>query len=289
MPYAIKEQVEMELRKLVERGVLKSVKHSSWAAPIVVVPKADKSVRICGDYKKTVNRVISEEQYPLPNTDDMFTCLAGGQKFTKLDLSQAYSQLELDEDSEEYLTINTHLGLFQYSRLPYGVSSASAIFQSVIDQVLLGLKNVVCQIDDILITAEDDATHLNTLREVFQRLRKYNIKLKAEKCEFLADKVVYMGFLLDCNRVHPTEEKVKAINNASRPTRVKELKAFLGSLNYYGAFFPNLSTELQPLHQLLKKHESWNWTADCEDSFNNSTKMITESKLLVFYVQAKPV
>lgn len=88
------------------------------------------------------------------------------------------------------------------------MSSASAIFQSVINQVLLSLKNVVCQIDDILITAEDYATHLNTLREVFQRMRKYNIKLKAEKCEFLADKVVYIGFLLDRYGVHPTEEKV---------------------------------------------------------------------------------
>lgn len=99
----------MQLRKLVERGVLKSMKHSSWVAPIVVVPKADKYVRICRDYKMTVNRVISEEQYPLPNTDDIFARLAGGHKLSKLDLSQAYSQLELDEDSEECLNINTHL------------------------------------------------------------------------------------------------------------------------------------------------------------------------------------
>lgn len=120
------------------------------------------------------------------------------------------------------------------------------------DQVLLGLENVVCRIDDILVTATDDATHLNTLREVYQSLRKYNIKLKAEKCEFLADKEVHMGFLLDCNGVHPTEEKVKAINNAPKPTGVKELKAYLGLLNYYGDFFPNLGTELQPLHQVLK-------------------------------------
>ncbi|XP_062614634.1 uncharacterized protein K02A2.6-like [Saccostrea cucullata] len=270
VPYAIKEQVEMELRKLVERGVLQKVKNSSWAAPVVVVPKADQSVRICGDYKMTVNRVISEEQYPLPNTDDMFASLAGGKKITKLDLSQAYSQLEFDRESQECLTINTHLGLFRYARLPYGVSSASAIFQSVMDQVLLGLDHVVCRIDDILITAADDTTHLNTLREVFRRLRKHNIKLKAEKCEFFADQVVYMGFLLDHNGVHPTEEKVKAINDAPRPTGVKELKAFLGLLNYYGAFLPNLSTEL-------------------EESFNVCKKMITESKLLVFYDSKKPL
>ncbi|XP_062589262.1 uncharacterized protein K02A2.6-like [Saccostrea cucullata] len=98
-----------------------------------------------------------------------------------------------------------------------------------------------------------------------------------------------MGFLLDHNGVHPTEEKVKAINDAPRPTGVKELKAFLGFLNYYGAFLPNLSTELNPFHKLLKKHEPWNWTADCEESFNVCKKMITESKLLVFYDSKKPL
>lgn len=170
MPYAVKKQMDMELRKLLEQGILKSAKHSSWEALIVVVPKADKSVRIYVDCKMTLYHVISKEQYPLPNTDYIFSCLAGGQKFTQLDLSQAYSQLELDEDFEEYLTINSHLGLFQYLRLPYGVSSAIAIFQSVMDQVLLGSKNVVCRIDDIIITAEDDATDLNSLNEVFQRL-----------------------------------------------------------------------------------------------------------------------
>ena len=128
VPYALKENVEQQLRKLEENGVIYPVKTSKWAAPIVVVPKSDKSIRICGDYKVTVNRVISKEQYPLPNIDDMFATLAGGRKFTKLDLTQAYTQLELEEGSEEYLTINTHLGLFRYKRLAYGISSAPAIF-----------------------------------------------------------------------------------------------------------------------------------------------------------------
>ena len=97
VPYALKENVEQQLRKLEENGVIYPVKTSKWAAPIVVVPKSDKSIRICGDYKVTVNRVISKEQYPLPNIDDMFATLAGGRKFTKLDLTQAYTQLELEE------------------------------------------------------------------------------------------------------------------------------------------------------------------------------------------------
>ena len=114
------------------------MKTSPWATPLVVVPKPDLSVRLCGDYKVTVNQTISEEQYPIPNID-MFATLAGGKTFTKLDLLQAYLQLELDQESEEYLTVNTSLGLFRYKRLVYGVSSAPAIFQSVMDQILVGL------------------------------------------------------------------------------------------------------------------------------------------------------
>jgi hypothetical protein len=149
VPYALKENLEKELSKLQEKGIIYQVKTSEWAAPIVVVPKSDKSIRICEDYKVTVNKCIHEEQYPLPNTEDMFATLAGGKKFTKLDLAQAYSQLELETGSEKYLTINTHQGLYRYNRLAYGVSSAPAIFQSVMDRILNGLPNVMCRIDDI--------------------------------------------------------------------------------------------------------------------------------------------
>ncbi|XP_062566348.1 uncharacterized protein K02A2.6-like [Saccostrea cucullata] len=228
--YALKEKVEAELKKLEERGVIYPVKTSEWAAPIVVVPKPDKSVRLCGDYKVTVNRVISEEQYPLPNTDDMFATLAGGQKFTKLDLRQAYSQLELSSDSEEYLTVNTHLGIYRYRRLAYGVSSASAIFQGAMDKILSGLPYVVCRIDDILITAPDDDSHVKTIQEVFRRLREHNITLRKDKCIFMADQVIYMGFLVDKHGIHPTDEKIAAIRDAPRPKDVKGSKSILRTL-----------------------------------------------------------
>lgn len=159
VPYAIKESVENELKHMENAGIVYKVKASEWAT-LVLVPKPDKSVRICGGYKVTVNREISEEQYPIPNTEDLFATLVGGQKFTKLDPSQAYSQLELDEESEKLLTVNTHMGLYRYKRLAYGVSSSPAIFQSVMDKILSGITPVIFRIDDILITGPDDQSHL---------------------------------------------------------------------------------------------------------------------------------
>ncbi|KAJ8355303.1 hypothetical protein AAFF_G00071740 [Aldrovandia affinis] len=104
-------------------GIISKTDRSEWAAPIVVVPKADKSIRICGDYKVTMNQSVEEETYPLPNAEDLFATLAGGKLFTKLDLPHAYQQLELDKDSGRYLTVNTHRALYVYHRLSYGVSS----------------------------------------------------------------------------------------------------------------------------------------------------------------------
>ena len=127
MLYTLKPKVEEELQRLQNEGILTKVEWSEWATPIVPVPKKDGSVRLCGDYKITVNPELQEEQYSLPHIEDIFANLAGGQKFSKIDLRQAYHQIEMEEDSKKYLTINTHMGLFQYNRLVCGITSAPVI------------------------------------------------------------------------------------------------------------------------------------------------------------------
>ena len=129
---------------------------SEWAAPIVAVPKLDGRIRICGDHKVTVNPHIEPDRHPLPKPDDLFASLSGGKKFTKIDLSHAYLQMMLDDESKKYMVINAHKGLYQYTRMPFGISSAPAIFQCVVDTILQGLSNVLCYLDDILITGATD-------------------------------------------------------------------------------------------------------------------------------------
>ncbi|XP_056135313.1 uncharacterized protein K02A2.6-like, partial [Lampris incognitus] len=227
VPYALKDAVEKELDRLEKAGIISKIDHSQWAAPIVVVPKLDKSIRICGDYKVTVNQSVEEETYPLPNAEDLFATLAGGTLFSKLDLSHAYQQLELEKDSEKYLTINTHKGLYVYHRLSYGVSSAPSMFQNVMDQILLGLEHVTCFLDDILVTGRTREEHLRNLDEVLSRLESYGVRVKRAKCDFMQEKVEYLGHLIDKEGLHPTETKIAAIVNAPQPTNVTELRSFL--------------------------------------------------------------
>ena len=146
--------------------------------PIVPVIKDDGTVRVCSDYKRTLNQVCIVDQYPLPRIEDMFAMLAGGQKFTKINLTQAYDQLTLDEKSRPYTTINTSKGLYQFKRMPFGVASATAIFQRTIETVLKGVPYTVVRVDDILVTGRDDDEHLQNLDSVLQCLCQAGLRAK---------------------------------------------------------------------------------------------------------------
>ncbi|XP_030836084.1 uncharacterized protein K02A2.6-like [Strongylocentrotus purpuratus] len=228
VPYAQFEVVEKELDRLGKAGVIKKVKNSRWAAQIVTVPKSYGSVRLCGDYKQTVNKVLEEDVYPLPTCEDLFTNLAGGKVVSKIDLSNAYLQLELTDKSKELLTIHTHKELYQYERLPFGVSTAPAVFQSVMDRILGGMKGVCCFLDDILISSENEEDHIKTLNEVLGRLQEYGVKAKKEKCSFMVSRVINLGHEIDSKGVHPTKEKVEGICDAKRPENKDELRTVIG-------------------------------------------------------------
>ena len=180
VPYAMKPKAEVELKRLEKKGILPKVKFSDWATPIVPVAKSNGTVRICGDQKTTVNPQLQTEEYPLPRIDDIFAKLTGGQKFTKIDLRQAYHQMEVEEESQEYLTINTHQGLYRYNRLVFGITSAPAIWQRSMDQILEGVEGTSCILDDMIITGKDDKEHLENLEEVLKRLQANGLRTNRE-------------------------------------------------------------------------------------------------------------
>ena len=289
VPFAIKEKVGKELDRLEEAGVLRKVDHAEWAAPIVPVPKSDGAIRICGDYKVTVNPSLIIDQYPLPKPSDLLTCLTGGQRFTKLDLTAAYQQMLLDKESAKLVTINTHQGLYECNRLPFGVASAPAVFQRAMDTVLQGIPFVICYLDDILVTGRLDEEHRKNLEEVLSRLQRHGIRLKKEKCRFFSKSVEYLGHVINAEGVHTSPTKVKAIIEAPPPRNLQELRSFLGLINYYAKFIPNLSSSLHPLHALLKVGQSWKWTGDCEKAFQLAKLSLIAAPVLAHYDPSVPL
>ena len=187
IPFAIKDRVGREPDRLEESGVLQRVKHADWAARIVPVLKKDGSLRLCGDYKVTINSALQVDQYPLPRPADLMACLTGERRFSKLDLTAAYQQMPLDADSRRLVTINTHHSLYhgQYTWLPFGVASAPAVFQRAMDTILQGVPEVICYLDDILVTRKSEAEHLHNLEAVLKRLQHHGVRLWKDKCAFL--------------------------------------------------------------------------------------------------------
>ena len=198
-------------------------------------------------------------------------------------MSQAYQQILLEEESKKYTTINTHKGLFQYNRLPYGVSSSPEIFQHTMENLLQGIPLVVVRVDDILVSGSNDEEHLANLEEVLKRLSKHGLRLKQKKCAFMVNEVGYLGQKINSQGIQPIQEKIRAIADAPSPKNVSEVRSYLGMINYYQKYLPNLSTILAPLHSLLEKGKPWRWNKEHQGSFNKSKELLKSSQLLVHY------
>ena len=289
VPFALKEKIAEELKRLERIGVLEKVKFSDWATPIVPVLKPDGTVRICGDCKVTINPALDVPGYPMPTAEELFTQLNGSQSFSKLDLSSAYQQLLLDEESRQHVTINTQLGLFRYTRLPFGVAASPAIFQQTMDSILSGLNGVGGILDDLIVTGPNDKEHLRNLENTLKCLHSMGVKLKKPKCMFMKPSVEYFAFVVDRHGIHPSPRQVQAIQEVPEPQNTTELKSFLGLVNYYRKFIPDMSTLVHPLNRLLMFDASWAWTETCQVTFKKLKELLLNSPLLAHYDPNKPV
>ena len=211
VPYALAGKIEHQLQRLESLGVLEKITYSPCASPIVPVLKPNGQVRVCGDFSIAVNPFLNVDQYPLPKATDILAKLAGGHEFSKIDFADDYLQVELEEDSKEWVVINTHKGLYRFNRLAFGLASAPAIFQKVMDQVISGLDGVCVYLDDLIVTGRDRQSHLENLNAVCQRISQFGFTVKQEKCSFLQSEIQYLGYVITKDGVLPSREKCKAI------------------------------------------------------------------------------
>ncbi|KAM7281959.1 uncharacterized protein ISCGN_002117 [Ixodes scapularis] len=269
LPFALKSGVTQELQRLQREGILVPVKTSEWAAPTVPVFKRDGSVRICGDFKVTTKPVVTVEKYPLLRVEDIWSALSGGQKLSKLDLRDAYQQLVLQDAARKCVTISTTMGLFQHTRIPFGVTSATAIFQREMDNLFRGMRH--------------------NLHKVLTRLQDAGLKLRLDKCVLLTPRVEYLGHAITQAGLAPAPRRIEAVLKAPKPKNKKELQSYLGLINFYRRFLPNLSTHLEPLHRLLRDGQQWAWKKEQGLAFQHSKGLVVKAPVLVHFDPAKPV
>ena len=279
-----KPAVERGLDQLEAGGIVKRVTHSEWAAPIVTPIKKDGKFRICGDFKVTINSQLDVDEYPLPQIEEIYANLSGGQH-----LRQAYLQMEVEEESKTYLTVNTYRGMYQYHRLLYGVASAPAVWQRAMDQGLQGIPGVQCYLDDTIVTGRTREEHLKALDKVVGRLEEHGLKANGEKCKFLQNSVEYLGHVITAEGLHQSPKKMQAIAGLHSPQNVEQLRSFLGMVQYYARFLTYLATHLAPLHRLLQKDEHWIWGKEQECAFRTVREMLLQDRVLTHFNPDLPV
>ena len=289
LPYVMRDMVDKELDRLLAEDIIEPVQNSDWAAPVVPVMKADKTVKLCGDYKLTVNQVAKLDRYPLPRIEDLYAQLGNGTTYTKLDMRHAYEQIELYPESRKYVTINTPRGLFTYKRLPYGVSSAPGIFQRVMDSLLKGIPNTMVYLDDVLVTGPTDDEHLQTLDRVLERLFQAGFCMKESKCQFMSSEVEYLGHRIDAKGIHAAGDALTAVRDAPALANVPELRSYLGMVNHYGRFLPDLATTLAPMHQLLKADTKWRWGKTEQKAFDQTKELLSSPLVMTHFDSTKPL
>jgi len=199
-----------------------------------------------------------------------------------LDLKDAFLEVQVDSATQELLTINTHRGLFRYRRLFYGLKSAPALFQSVIDAILQGIEGVVSYIDDILIKGRDYEDCLSTLCKVFARLAKHNVKIKYSKCRWFEPEVEFLGNILSSSGRRPAPSKSASIVNAKTPENVRDVRSFLGLVEFYASYLPHLSTIAKPISALTKSGVEFSWNSECVTAFETIKNMLKDKVLMHF-------
>ncbi|CAB0009028.1 unnamed protein product, partial [Nesidiocoris tenuis] len=221
VPISIRDQVGMELDRLVDEGIIEPVDPTNdivdWVSPIVVAVKQTGKLRICADFKVTLNKYSQPNVHPMPNLEEILSKIGSGEKYSIIDLKDAYLQLVVDDESKHFLNIATHKGIYRYTRMPFGVNSAPAIFQRVMDKVLGDMKNVACFLDDVIVTGRSMDEHMANLEEVLSRFEREGIKVNPDKCKWVQDSVEYLGHSIDKNGIHPTTAHLKAMKEMPSP------------------------------------------------------------------------
>ena len=254
---------------------------SPWCSNIVLIRKSDGGLRFCVDYRQ-LNELTYKDTYPLPRIDMCLNALGGSKLFSTLDLRAGYWQTLIDERDRYKTCFVTRKGTYRFKVLSFGLANAPALFQRLMDLVLVGLTWEVCLVylDDVIIMSETFDEHLCRLKTVFDRLHAANLKLKASKCKLFQREVVFLGHLVTADGVAPDPAKIRAVQNWPRPRNLTETRAFVGLASYYRNHIAKFAEIARPLHELTKKNQKFQLTERQEEAFCTLKRKLTEAPIL---------
>ena len=284
IPYHLRKAVSKELEKLQDEDIIEHVKDqpTPWISPIVCTPKKDGSIRLCVDMREA-NQAIERERHVMPTLSDFKADVNGSRFFSKIDLRQAYHQLELAPESRFITTFTTHEGLFQFKRLNYGTSSAAECFQNVLQQNLADIPGVKNIADDIIIYGKTRKDHDRALENCLKRLKELNLKAKGEKCKFLEEEIKFYGLIFTEKGTKPDPERIRSLTNAPAPRSTAKVGSFLGMANTCHEYIKDYAQITGPLRELTRKNAIFQWTPSHQKAFNQLKKALTQAPVMSYF------
>lgn len=264
-------KVKEEFRKMQEMGICRPSK-SPWASPLHVVPKPNGDIRPCGDYRR-LNAITKPDRYPVPRLQDFTYVLANKKVFSRLDINRAYHFIPIHPDDIEKTAIITPFGLFEFTRMSFGLRNAAQTFQRFMNTtVLVGLDFLFSYIDDVIIASDNEEQHREHVKAVFKRFSEFGITINIAKCEFNQEKVSFLGFEVSSSGIKPLQSRVQAILDYPKPETVEELRRFLGMVNFYRSHIPKAVESQMELNKFIhhsKKRDKTKipWDKNSLDAF----------------------
>ena len=274
-----------EFELLLQQGIIRP-SSSNWSSALHIVSKNNGEIRPCGDYR-ALNAQTVMDRYPIPNIQEFTSQLNGCKIFSKIDLVKAFHQIPVNPADVPKTAVITPFGLYEYVRMPFGLRNAAQTFQRFIDEVLRGLPFVFAYIDDLLIASPDEATHRIHLKQVLLRLQDYGIQINADKSEFGATSLAFLGHVVSSAGITPLPSKSAAIQEFPKPNTQRQLKEFLGMINYYNRFIPKCSLLLQPLYNIIRPAKrgqsiTLNWNPAADNAFEAAKTALAQVTMLCF-------
>ena len=262
-----KDQIEKQISDLLLEDKIQA-SESPWASPVLLIKKKDGSWRFCIDYRR-LNEATVKDAYPLPRIDEALDHLSGAKWFHTMDLASGYWQVAMNPDDREKTAFCTHMGLYEWLVMPFGLCNGPATFERLMERVLSGLvwHGVLVYIDDIVAYGDTWGKALERLKQVLVRLRRANLKLKAKKCFLFRQEVEYLGHVVSREGVKPLTSKISALKHWAVPVNLEELRSFLGLACYYRQFIQDYSEHAAPLNLLTRKDTKFFWGPEQQKEF----------------------
>ncbi|CAH9095580.1 unnamed protein product [Cuscuta europaea] len=282
------EELRRQLDELLGTGKMRPSK-APYGAPVLFQKKHDGTLRMCVDYR-ALNKVTIKNRYPIPLIADLFDRLGGAKIYTKMDLQKGYYQVRIAEGDEPKTACVTRYGSFEWLVMPFGLTNAPATFCTLMNKIFQPYLDrfVVVYLDDIVVYSNSMEEHVEHLRIIFQVLRENELYVKKEKCMFATEEVHFLGHVIGHGKLMMDMGKIRAIVEWEAPTKVTELRSFLGLINYYRRFIEGYSKRAAPLTDLLKKGKTWEWSDLCQEAFDDLKAAVSQEPVLALPDFDKP-